>query len=531
MNTVLKSEPKRESNFELLRIIAMLGIVLFHYSDHGCNDISYDNALAINNAFECFCRIGGGLGNCVFMILTGYFMSKTQFRIRKLLKVWTQVVFYSVLSYIVACSLELTYFSGKDFLNAWMPITSNQYWYFTAYIIIYFISPIINCAVDNIEKKQIGIVICALFWFFSVLPTCGYNYTTSNNRIGVMVLLYFLGAYIRKYHFERKRKELLIESALAVLLLLLLSGFSIFYEKSSFLQSLATNRFDLIWGIEKIYIIVFSALIFLVFKNIRMRVNRTINWIAASAFGVYLLHMNNWTTNIIWDVICRAKDYYQSSYMIAHVIFCSLLIYAVCTIIDKFRIYFVAKPVENAIDNISKKRSKVIIAVVSIVIIIVCVGASRLRLSTPYSSSLLYTDGIAVVTMEEDVDIQEDFYCLEGLEIRKIVFHTITWNYAFSNEQMLKVSIVDSLQNEIFVQQIPMNQFVDQGDYELKVESGVKLKANEWYQLIFSSNTENGQQSIALLLTEKSNNDYGQCTVNGTEELGHIAASILAVTR
>ena len=72
---------ERASNFELLRIIVMFGIVLFHYSDHSCNDITYANALPSNTVFEYFCRIGGGLGNCVFMILSGYFMLKSQFKL------------------------------------------------------------------------------------------------------------------------------------------------------------------------------------------------------------------------------------------------------------------------------------------------------------------------------------------------------------------------------------------------------------------------------------------------------------------
>ena len=54
---------ERSSNFELLRILVMLRIILFHYSDHVCNDITYENALYANTAFEYFCRLGGGLGN------------------------------------------------------------------------------------------------------------------------------------------------------------------------------------------------------------------------------------------------------------------------------------------------------------------------------------------------------------------------------------------------------------------------------------------------------------------------------------
>lgn len=63
---MLQNIKKRESNFELLRIISMFGIILFHYSDHGCNDITYDNALPVNAAFEYCCRIGGGIWKLCF---------------------------------------------------------------------------------------------------------------------------------------------------------------------------------------------------------------------------------------------------------------------------------------------------------------------------------------------------------------------------------------------------------------------------------------------------------------------------------
>lgn len=122
-----EKDTKRESNFELLRIIAMIGIILFHYSDHGCNDISFGNALSINVAFEYVTRIGGGVGNCIFMLLTGYFMSQSKFRINKLLKIWGEVFFYSFFSYIVAVWIKVTYFTKIDFLTSLLPITSNQY--------------------------------------------------------------------------------------------------------------------------------------------------------------------------------------------------------------------------------------------------------------------------------------------------------------------------------------------------------------------------------------------------------------------
>lgn len=531
MNNISSMKKERESNFELLRIIVMFGIILFHYSDHGCNDISYDNALAINNAFECFCRIGGGLGNCVFMIMTGYFMSKSQFRIEKALKIWGQVFFYSALSYIVACSFEVTYLSKKDLVEALLPITSNQYWYFTAYMIIFFLSPVMNCAVEKLEKKQLCLLLVALFWFFSVIPTIGYAYTISGDRVGVMIFLYFIGAYIRKYYSIKTKMGFKIELVLTFFAIVLLSVFSIFWEKSSYLQFLTSDRFGLIWGIEKAPIIICSVLFFLVFKNINIRSNKVINWIAASVFGVYLLHMNNWTTGVIWNDFCKTKEYYKASNMIPHVLLCTLLIFIICTVIDKIREYVIERPLVNAIKNIHVTKSRIIIGCMCIVIGLLSVYVRGLRLVTTYGSSLSYNDSMSIIQMDEQVEVAEEFYCSDNTEIRRILFHTITWNNSFSEDQVLTVSIVDDAQNNVFIQQIPLNHFVDQGDYEIKIPRGVKLNRKEKYTLKFSSNTSAGQQIMALMLTNISNNSEGKCILNGSDIIGHISANISGFDR
>lgn len=371
---------QRESNFELLRIVAMFGIVLFHYSDHGCSDITYDNALTVNTAFEYFCRIGGGLGNCIFMIMTGYFMSKSEFRIKKLVKIWGQVFFYSVLSYIIACSLEVTYFNKKNFIEALLPITSNQYWYFTAYVIVLIMSPVINLAFEKLEKKMLLLLMVGLLYFFSIMPMFGYYSTVSDDRIGIMVLLYTIGAYIRKYNAKKTKVGFRIELFVATIMLFLLSGFSICYDKISILRLHSEYRFSLIWGIEKTPIIIFSTVVFLVFKNLDMGFKKVINWVAASAFGVYLLHMNIWTTNIIWNTICRTKKYYQSSMMIIHVLLCCVMIYIVCTGVDKIRIYFFERPIENAVMDTNSIKPKVILGIACLVIVMILLYICSLRL-------------------------------------------------------------------------------------------------------------------------------------------------------
>ena len=523
---IQKKNNQRESNFELLRIVAMFGIVLFHYSDHGCGDITYDNALAVNAMFEYFCRIGGGLGNCIFMILTGYFMSKSEFKVKKLVKIWSQVFFYSVLSYIVACSIEVTCLVKKDFIEALLPITSNQYWYFTAYIIIFFMSPAINIAFERLDKMYILIIMAGLLYFFSIMPVLGYYSVISNDRIGVMVLLYAIGAYIRKYHSEKSRVSLRIELFVTIILLILISSCIIFYDKFSILQSFFGDRFSLVWGIEKTPIIIFSTVVFLVFKNLNIGSHSIINWIAASAFGVYLIHMNNWTTNIIWDKICRTKDYYQSLNMIAHVLICCVLIYIICTGIDKVRIYIIERPLEKAACNISKIKSKVTVGIACVVIVMIVIYISGLRLLTPLNSSLSYKNNSSIVMLQEGTELTESFYNKKTANLKQILFHTITWDKVFEENQMLIVSIRDVDSHElVFSQEICLNYFSDQGDYELLLSDEVRLEKNHWYSLEFTTNTIEGQETMALMLTNVSENERA-AYINGEESSDHVSAVV-----
>jgi surface polysaccharide O-acyltransferase-like enzyme len=525
MNRMKKTITKRESNFELLRIIAMIGIILFHYSDHGCNDISFENALSINVAFEYVTRIGGGVGNCIFMLLTGYFMSQSKFRINKLLKIWGEVFFYSFFSYIVAVWIKVTYFTKTDFLTSLLPITSNQYWYFTSYVIILIMSPLINLALERVDKKMTVAFILALFYFFSVMPTLGFGHTTSNDRIGVMALLYCIGAFIRKYCSDKKRTKLYCECGIAVGLFIFYSLFSIFYDKFEHLPAFLSDRFCLVWGIEKISIIVFSVFCFLIFKNINLGFNAIINWIASSTFGIYLLHMNNWTTFYIWDVLCKTKKYYMSKFMILHVIICCIVIFLVCMCIDKIRIYVFEKPAEKAILEIDKIRSKVFLGVSVLLLLLLIVFTYNQRLYLTYGGNLSYSQNSEIISLDKNHFLNEKFYNNKKGNLKKIVFHTITWNNVYEETQELSVCLLDEKKNIVWSKNIPLKLLSDQGDYEIWCDEDITLNEKRWYELSFTTNLLDEQKDIAVMATEKIKG-RGTLYIDGDESQQQLSAQV-----
>lgn len=84
---------------------------------------------------------------------------------------------------------------------------------------------------------------------------------------------------------------------------------------------------------------------FLFFKNIKIGYNKIINTIAASTFGVLLIHANsNTMRRWLWEDTFNNVGAYESGDAVIHAVVSVILIYAVCTVIDIFRIKLLEVP-------------------------------------------------------------------------------------------------------------------------------------------------------------------------------------------
>ena len=83
---------ERDSNFELLRIVAMLMIIGHHLALYGapCDDPSYISP----NILLCqFIQGGGKLGDNIFILITGYFsITADKVNYLKIYRLWKQMV-------------------------------------------------------------------------------------------------------------------------------------------------------------------------------------------------------------------------------------------------------------------------------------------------------------------------------------------------------------------------------------------------------------------------------------------------------
>lgn len=194
----------RSSNLELLRILSILMIVIFHCAYK--SGFGFEPGFSVNKlVVKCFWMLGE-LGVNLFMLISGYFMVNGRFKWKKLVRLLAEVQFYYWLTLFIAGKLGIYQLAGrKDTLFAFFPVTLNRYWFITAYIIIYLLSPYLNILIQAMDQNTYRKFLLTALSLYCIIPTffgVFFNTTESMlyyNRMIWLAIMYFLGAYIYIY--------------------------------------------------------------------------------------------------------------------------------------------------------------------------------------------------------------------------------------------------------------------------------------------------------------------------------------------
>ena len=139
---------KRNPNLDLLRIVSMLLIIWLHSIDHH------------SGVIEAADKAGGVIGlyirvvfmlvqicvNC-YVLISGYFLVKSTFRLQKLVALWIEVVFYSFTIKLIFMLTGYTPFSAVSLVSCLVPVFTGRYWFITIYFGLYLISPFLNMTI------------------------------------------------------------------------------------------------------------------------------------------------------------------------------------------------------------------------------------------------------------------------------------------------------------------------------------------------------------------------------------------------
>lgn len=103
---------------------------------------------------------------------------------------------------------------------------------------------------------------------------------------------------------------------------------------------------------NKILAVVTAICLFMFFKNLNIKQSKLINTIAASTFGVLLIHANSDAMRqFLWKDVLKNTSMYGTTYLILHAIGSVLGVYIICTIIDILRSRFLERPIFNKLEG------------------------------------------------------------------------------------------------------------------------------------------------------------------------------------
>ncbi len=354
------SKEKRNSSFELLRIIAMLLIIANHYRTYG---VYFDTveSIGINTFFLNIFEMFGSPACSLFALITGYFMisvdtSKNYYR--RIIPTILEIYFYQIVIFIVVYITKVSSIEFMNILELLFPFMHGN-WYVSYYIILFFLIPFINPYLNNLKKRDYQKLLFVVVMIYTILPTMmmrGWKFS----ELDFFLVMYLIGAYI-KLHFDFKYKNiynLLISLGFAILSISSVAVL-MFIAKATGSDYIMQNSIYLS-NYESITSMGFAVFLFIYFSRVNFS-NKFINIIGKSTLGIYLIHDNSLLEYPIWREFWPNYNYFSNPYF--HLFAKTIVIFVVCSIIDIIREYTIGKAVNNwvnkNIDALSIKLKKI----------------------------------------------------------------------------------------------------------------------------------------------------------------------------
>lgn len=317
-----KPGSERQSNFELLRILCIFLIIAFHYSVHGNQSTIFSSAISANQVVSIVLGSWGLLGVNEFLFISAYFLiaKASRFSTLKLLKLLLQTAFYSLGFVIVLALTGVITVNQQTVVGAVLSPFNGQYWFVTAFCVLYLIHPFLNRIIFRLSPHDLGKLVLVLLGL-----TVGYKTVYVLAPLGdfdFVVSLYLLMGYLKRTPqnwFERHAvKGFWLTTGGIILFGILVS---VLHESLSFLNPGQMDRLRFISRYSPLMVLD-AVFLFYLFKNFELKENRVINNLSRAGLGVYLFHENPIFRLFLWDGLLNIDEVYQAPVLVYLFHFC-----------------------------------------------------------------------------------------------------------------------------------------------------------------------------------------------------------------
>ena len=301
----------------------------------------YSDPLSWRSVFLLLFGAWGKTGINCFVLITGYFMCTSHITAKKFAKLFLEWMFYR---YVIHCIFIATGYETITLKNLilWIvPITQISTGFTPCFIIFYLFIPMLNILIHNLNEKQhlLLLLLCAFTYVF-----LGTFHRVTMNYVSWFIVLFLIASYIRLYPKPCfNHTGLWGWLTLAAVLVSALSVVSAAWLGEKLERNMA---FYFVTDSNTFLAVATGICSFMFFKNLRMPNSKLINTIAASTFGVLLIHahsdaMRQW----LWKDVLDNVRHYADRHLPLRAIVCVLAIFTACVCIDYLRIRFIERPI------------------------------------------------------------------------------------------------------------------------------------------------------------------------------------------
>ena len=377
---------KRESNFELLRIFAMFLIVWHHLCQHGIY-LAPNAPITFNTIIgKGFFVWTGNLGNYLFILASGYFVSNSTFSWKRVVKLWFQIfstsviiglVFYFFNLPLVSADVNLygfyntmetvglteKVFSLRNLIRASLPTLFGNNWFASAYLLFYLFTPFLNESLKVLDEKKHRYLIILMMVVGTIIYMIPGQGIFQSNNLFYFILGYYIANYIRLYNpkfLQNQKMNILFAIILSALFVIWIALVLKYRNSISFINSHFVQVFCYPFALNRFPALLNALFVFAFFRNLRVPYNRFINLIASTTFGIYLIHENPYFNKFLWHKIFKMDSFIDSKILLPYMLFAVVITFVCCAMVDLLRKRFVEKPFLKLVDKISLSvKSKV----------------------------------------------------------------------------------------------------------------------------------------------------------------------------
>lgn len=329
----------RDSNLELLRIVAMLLIVLLHLLSKGEILVNVE-PFSFNYYGVWFLESAAFVSVNCYILISGYFFLSAKFTVRKFVRLWMEVVFWAFIifyiSYFTGMTPSLTF---REVLRTIFPVISQKYWFVSAYFAVLLFAPIMQRKIRKLEKSQMKKIIVIGALALTIGPFLNISHYPKIINIIWFYYLFLVASYMQLNINPFKYKKISIMVYFVFTLALLATRvYNDFYANSYSLK----DGFGVFFEYNSFFVFIASVGLFNFFRGIQLenrKINEIVLKIAPLTFAVYLIHEHWAIRQWIWTEEFIGRFFYkdlQSFALFFEIIIICISLFLICVLLEFF---------------------------------------------------------------------------------------------------------------------------------------------------------------------------------------------------